>query len=198
MGQLCCTSIHLNSKLFYWGLWHFTTVIMQNLTSCVLLVALGECALLLAFESTLFFELKRGHMHKDQDLSFISASCMVKKVSTTRESNCAGKITVYVMEGSKAMAKSSTTRASLSSFQSTRWRGVSDLQKIKKAQMPMSSKTKTRQQFIPIPVGLFWSNIFLRRSSCRAQEKEESFLRNKLALTEEAWLSRRWKLCPYT
>lgn len=151
MGQLCCTSIHLNSKLFYWGLWHFTTVIMQNLTSCVLLVALGECALLLAFESTLLFELKSGHMHKDQDLSFISASCMVKNVSTTRESNCTGKIMVYVMEGSKAMAKSSTTRASLSSFQSTRWRGVSDLQKIKKAQMPMSSKTKTRQQFYTHP-----------------------------------------------
>lgn len=26
IGQLCCTSIHLNSELFYWGLWHFTTV----------------------------------------------------------------------------------------------------------------------------------------------------------------------------
>lgn len=93
---------------------------MQNLTSCVLLAGLGERTLLLAFVRTLLFEQRGGHMRKDQDLSFISVSCTAKKVSTIRESNCPGEITVYAMEGSKAMPKSSATRASLPSFESTR------------------------------------------------------------------------------
>lgn len=82
---------------------------MQNLTSYVLFTGHGESAPLPGLECRSLFELRGGHMHKDpvaQELSSISDSCMAKKVSTTRGSNCQ----VHIMEGSKFMVKSSATR----------------------------------------------------------------------------------------
>lgn len=47
-----------------------------------------------------------------QELSSISDTCMVREVSTSGGSNCQRNwgIAVYVMEGSKLMDRSSTTR----------------------------------------------------------------------------------------
>lgn len=62
-GQIYCTRVHWNSKLFYCGLWHFTTIIKPNLTFYVLFAGHEKSVPLPGLACGLLFELRRTHAY---------------------------------------------------------------------------------------------------------------------------------------
>lgn len=189
MGQLCCTTIHLNSELFCWGLWHFTTVIMQNLTSCVLFSGHGESGPLPGLQYKSLFDPRGGHMHKDpvtQELSSISDSCMAKKVSTTRGDNCQGELQFISWRNLSSWLKAVLLEKK-PVFQSIRWRGVKYeversvwLTENKKGSNAHDQQDNNQTAALyPCQLFYFGPTLFLREAAVENQEKEESFLRKE-------------------
>lgn len=177
MGWLCCARIHWNSKLFYCGLWHFTTVIMQNLTFYAFFAGHEKSFLFSGLESGLLFLAE-----EDMSIRFLwlkrsppsLTSVWSRRGALLGEATAKGnwEIAVYVMEESKLMDKSTAIRRK--PCLPSKVLGEEEClisRKYKRLKFPWAARQKPDISSTLMPAILFWSNIFHTRGSSGDQEK---------------------------